>query len=152
MTIPSFRRSSAPKREETPRNRKRERFRGSRQSRGYGRDWELLRDKYFEAKKGICEECARRGYLEMGNVVDHIEPVKDAPDKRLEWGNLQVLCTTHHAGFKARIEDFARRTGQIELLQQWMHMPESRPAAFQIMRFGPLKGLLDNGEEPKEKT
>lgn len=91
MTIPSFRRSSAPKREETPRNRKRERFRGSRQSRGYGRDWELLRDKYFEAKKGICEECARRGYLEMGNVVDHIEPVKDAPDKRLEWGNLQVL-------------------------------------------------------------
>lgn len=150
MTIPSFRRSSAPKREEAKRDRKRERFRGSRQSRGYDREWELLRDAYFKAKKGICEECARRGYLEMGNVVDHIEPVKDAPDKRLDWDNLQVLCTPHHAGFKARIEEFARRTGQIGLLQQWMRLPESRPASFQILKFGPLKGLINGEEHEKE--
>ena len=149
MTIPSFRRSGAPKRQETKRERKRERFRGSRQSRGYDRDWELLRDEYFKAKKGICEECARRGYLEMGAVVDHIEPVKDSPDKRLDRDNLQVLCNPHHA-WKYRVEEFARRTGQIGLLQQWMRLPESRPVSFQILKFGPLKGLI-NGEDTEKE-
>jgi len=149
VTIPSFRRSGAPKRQETKRERKRERFRGSRQSRGDDRDWELLRDEYFKAKKGICEECARRGYLEMGAVVDHIEPVKDSPDKRLDRDNLQVLCNPHHA-WKYRVEEFARRTGQIGLLQQWMRLPESRPVSFQILKFGPLKGLI-NGEDTEKE-
>lgn len=142
MTIPSFRRSSAPKREEQPRDRKRERFRGSRQSRGYDRDWELLRDAYFKAKKGQCEECARRGYLEMGAVVDHLEPVKDAPEKRLDWNNLQILCVPHHSS-KYKLEEYARKTKQIHMLPQWCREPETRPAHFRIIKRGPLFGLFE---------
>ena len=152
MTIPSFRRSSAPKlgAKDGERVRKRERWRGSRQERGYDREWEVLRDAYFKEKKGICEECSRRGYLEMGAVVDHIEPVKDVPDKRLEWSNLQVLCGPHHA-WKYRCEEFARKTGQISLLGQWMREPETRPATFKILRYGPMKALFD-GEKHEEEA
>lgn len=146
MTIPTFRRSSAPKREERPRDRKRERFRGSRQSRGYDREWELLRDAYFKAKKGICEECARRGYLEMADVVDHLIPVVDAPDKRLDWNNLQTLCARHHSA-KYKWEVYARKTGEIDLLPQWCRQPETRPAQFRIIKRGPLRGLFEEDAE-----
>lgn len=151
MTIPSFRRSSAPKREEQPRDRKRERFRGSRQSRGYDREWELLAAEYRRAVKGQCEECRRRGFLTLADVVDHMVPVTDAPDRRLDWSNLDAQCHQHHNGLKRRIEDYARKTNALEMLPTWMKHPETRPIAFQIMKFGPLKALFD-GEDPEEKA
>lgn len=143
MTIPSFRRSSAPKRETRQRDRKKERWRGSRHERGYDAEWTALAAKYKKAVKGQCEECRRRGYLAFCDVIDHMEPVADNPDRRLDWSNLDALCHAHHNGLKRRIEDFARKTGQVSLLSRWMKFPETRPAQFQIMKRGPLEGLLD---------
>lgn len=149
MTIPSFRRSATPRsigREEGERDRKKERFRGSRHERGYDAEWTALSARYRKHVKGRCEECFRRGYQFHCDVVDHMIPIADRQDGRLDWNNLDALCHKHHNGLKRRMEDFARRTGQIELLPRWMKHPETRPAAFQIVKFGPLKGLLDEDQ------
>lgn len=146
MTIPSFRRSSAPKlgAKDGERVRKRERWRGSRQERGYDAEWTKLAAEYKRSVKGLCEECARRGYLEMGEAVDHIIPIKDDPSLRLERSNLQFLCRVHHGGWKARLEDYARKIGAIRLLPQWCKHPETRPIQFQILKRGPLTNLLED--------
>jgi 5-methylcytosine-specific restriction endonuclease McrA len=154
MTIPSFRRHAAPRlgANEGERVRKKEPYRGSRQSRGYDRDWELLAAKYKKAVKGRCEECARRGYLAFGDVVDHMEPITDNPERRLDWSNLDFLCHSHHNGLKRRIEEYARKTGATRLLSQWMKFPETRPIAFQIMKRGPLAELFDEESEAERSA
>lgn len=145
--IQTFRRLGAPRREEVKRDRSRERYRGSRQSRGYDRDWELLRDLYMLDVKGRCEECMRRGYLAMADDVDHIIPIKDRPELRLDWSNLQALCRIHHKGWKAKLEAYARKIGAIDLLPQWCRFPETRPAQFQILKRGPLAELFDGQDQ-----
>lgn len=145
MTIPSFRRSSVPKlgAADGQRDRKREKWRGSRQSRGYDREWELLSTDYKRSVKGQCEECRRRGYMQPCDVIDHMVPVADAPERRLERSNLDALCHVHHNGLKRRIEEYARKTGALTMLPIWMKHPETRPIAFQIMKRGPLGELFD---------
>lgn len=154
MTIPSFRRSSAPKlgAKDGERVRKRERWRGSRQERGYGREWEVLAAEYKKAVKGQCEECRRRGYLAPADVVDHMIPITDKPEVRLDWNALDCLCHSHHNGLKRRIEDYARKTGQLELIPRWMKHPETRPAQFQIMKRGPLAGLFDADQDEGRRS
>lgn len=126
------------------RDRSREKFRGSRQSRGYDGDWDRMRLQYkAEVTKGFCEECRRRGWQKVCDVIDHMIPVEDDPDRRLDWGNLDGLCHFHHNGFKRRIEVYARKIGAIAMLPQWIKFPETRPAQFQIVKFGPLKELFD---------
>lgn len=147
MTIPSFRRKSLPQlgSKEGRKDRKRERFRGSRHERGYDADWTKLAARYKKAVKGKCEECERRGYLYPADVVDHLEPVRDSPDKRLDWNNLQALCNKHHA-WKYKLEEYARKMRCITLLQQWCRLPETRPIQFQIRKRGPLGNIT--GDDP----
>lgn len=151
MTIPSFRRQSAPKlgAKDGERIRKGEKYRGSRQSRGYDADWEKLRHAYMQSVKRQCEECRRRGYLCLADDVDHIVPVQDEPDLRLEWTNLQALCRVHHKGWKAKMEGYARKIGAISLLPQWCRHPETRPSQFAILKRGPLAELFD-GEDREQ--
>lgn len=153
VTIPSFRRRSAPKlgAKDGERVRKREKFRGSRHERGYDADWTKLAADYKKSVKGRCEECARRGYLAVCDVIDHMIPVSDAPERRLDRANLDALCHAHHNGLKRRVEEYARRSGQIDMLPTWMKFPDMRPISFRIMKFGPLKGLID-GEKHQEKA
>jgi 5-methylcytosine-specific restriction endonuclease McrA len=148
VTIPSFRRQSAPKlgAKEGERVRKKEPFRGSRHERGYDAEWTKLAAKYKKAVRGRCEECARRGYLAFCDVVDHMIPITDRPERRLDWNMLDALCHTHHNGLKRRIEEYARKTGQIDLIPRWMKFPETRPAQFQIMKRGPLAELFDEDQ------
>lgn len=145
MTIPSFRRRTAPKlgAKDGERVRKRERWRGSRHERGYDAEWVALAAEYKKSVKGRCEECARRGYLETCDAIDHMEPVADNPDRRLDRSNLDALCHKHHNGLKRRIEEYARKTGAIRMLSIWMKNPETRPIQFQIMKRGPLASLFD---------
>jgi 5-methylcytosine-specific restriction endonuclease McrA len=49
--------------------------------------------------KFMCVKCGARHRLE----VDHIQPVRDAPERAFELDNLQVLCGACH-GAKTRIE------------------------------------------------
>ena len=52
--------------------------------------------------------CEAGGVFTAAEVVDHIVPVRDRPDLRLEPFNLQSLCRAHNAR-KATIEKKARR-------------------------------------------
>ena len=116
-----------------------EQKRGSRQERGYDSDWERERLVTIKAQGGLCQECLRRGYIAAFDVVDHIIPLRDAPHLRLSQPNLELMCNVHHNGLKRRIEAYARSTAQIKMLQRWMKHPETRPAQFQIVRYGPMK-------------
>lgn len=56
--------------------------------------WKVLRQVILERDGWQCRCCGtRRGRLE----VDHVEPVRNAPNKAFEPGNLQTLCSRCHA-------------------------------------------------------
>lgn len=136
-------RAKAPKVTGGEKDRTRERWRGSRHERGYGADWNRVRDEYKAATMGRCEECRRRGWARVCDVIDHMIPIEDAPERRLDLANLDALCHFHHNGWKRNLENYARKTGAILMLPQWVKFPETRPAHFQIVKFGPLKELFD---------
>lgn len=74
----------------------------SRQSRGYGADWEKVRLVVIERAKGLCERCQREGRVTAGKEVDHI--TSKAKARAMGWSqakadhprNLQFLCTPCH--------------------------------------------------------
>lgn len=72
--------------------RKYERDRGSASKRGYGREWQRIRDDYLD-RHPFCE--AEEGCTELATQVDHIDgggPRGDNSD-----ANLQALCARHHS-------------------------------------------------------
>lgn len=73
-----------------------DRRRGTSASRGYDAAWRRLR----EAKKRdepLCRRCLERGIVREMDLVDHIVPIEVAPERRLDWDNLQSMCTDCHA-------------------------------------------------------
>ena len=66
-----------------------------RHSRAVIRDrrWPALRLSAKRRDGWRCVQCGARGRLE----VDHIQPVRDAPELAFELKNLQTLCTSCHA-------------------------------------------------------
>lgn len=61
--------------------------------------WKSLRLLALRRDGFRCVKCGAKGRLE----VDHIAPVRDAPDLSYELGNLQSLCTPCHTR-KTRLE------------------------------------------------
>lgn len=118
--------------------REKQRYRGSRQSRGYDADWEKSRNAYMKKVGGICEECLRRGYVCEATDVDHVIPISERPDLRLDPENFDALCRDHHNGWKRRLEAYAKKNHLVDMLPQWVKFPDSRPVRFQIKRYGPL--------------
>jgi 5-methylcytosine-specific restriction protein A len=74
-----------------------ERFhpRPSTKERGYGPDWNKLRNEILVAEPN-CRDCARRGIDRLAQMVDHIEPIRVAPERRLDPTNCQPLCWSCH--------------------------------------------------------
>jgi 5-methylcytosine-specific restriction protein A len=74
----------------------------SRQSRGYGAQWEKIRKQVVKRDGGMCQECKRGGRVIAGREVDHI--VNKAKAKKMGWTddqidaltNLQLLCKPCH--------------------------------------------------------
>jgi 5-methylcytosine-specific restriction endonuclease McrA len=64
-----------------------------------GPRWKALRLQALRRDGWACVECGARHRLE----VDHIEPVRAAPERAFELANLQTLCGRCHAR-KTRIE------------------------------------------------
>lgn len=63
--------------------------RGSRQSRGYGRAHDKMRERVL-AEEPLCRECTRRGIIEPTTIADHIIPkAEGGSDDR---DNYQGLC------------------------------------------------------------
>lgn len=61
--------------------------------------WQVLRQEILERDGWKCRSCGARGRLE----VDHIKPVRNAPDRAFDKANLQSLCAPCHTR-KTRIE------------------------------------------------
>ena len=81
--------------------RNKDRFRGSSRDRGYDRDWEKLRA--LKAKLNpLCEDCEDEGRITPVDEVDHVIPIGDAPERRLDLTNLRSLCLSHHRQKTAR--------------------------------------------------
>lgn len=63
------------------------------------RRWQALRFLALRRDGFKCVACGARGRLE----VDHIAPVRDAPERAFDLDNLQSLCPACH-GAKTRLE------------------------------------------------
>ena len=124
----SFKKPDLPK-FTTRREREVDLRRGSRQSRGYDGQWDKLRLQHL-AKEPLCRECRARGYVFLAEMVDHIQPVKDRPDLRLDPENLQSICKQHHDTYKRWMESEARKLGDLSLLTKWFTDPSTRPPKF----------------------
>src|SRR5262245_53454982 len=69
--------------------------RASPGARGYGADWQTLRAAHLRAEP-YCRSCADDGITTLAAMVDHIESIAKAPDRRLDPTNLQSLCWPCH--------------------------------------------------------
>lgn len=70
------------------------------------RAWQAARQQQL-IEQPWCAFCERIGRLSPATVVDHIIPLAQAWDRRLDPSNLQSLCKQHHDRTKQRLE----RTG-----------------------------------------
>lgn len=69
--------------------------RGSARKRGYDWTWEKLRN-YYIWRNPICVLCEERGIIRAGEHIDHIIPIAEAPELRLDEANLRTLCQPCH--------------------------------------------------------
>ncbi|WP_367278260.1 HNH endonuclease [uncultured Alsobacter sp.] len=107
--------------------------RGSRHERGYDARWTRLRDRFLR-ENPLCAECLRCNRDQVADVVDHIQPVRDFPDKRLLKSNLQALCVACHAG-KTAMEQYAREIDLLDELPIWVADISARPLRFRPSGF-----------------
>lgn len=68
--------------------------RPSRHERGYDNDWQQLRAAHL-IRQPYCARCGA-----TATTVDHVIPIRKAPERRLDPTNLQSLCTACHSGWK----------------------------------------------------
>jgi 5-methylcytosine-specific restriction protein A len=84
--------------------------RGSTVQRGYDSTWRKLR-AWFLKQNPLCWFCAQNGRVTAASVVDHIEPISMAPDRRLDHANLRSSCKPCHDRHTATEQGFARKGG-----------------------------------------
>ena len=65
--------------------------------------WKRLRVEILRRDDYQCRSCGARGRLE----IDHIRPVRDAPELAYSPENLQALCVSCHSA-KTRAEVFGK--------------------------------------------
>lgn len=68
--------------------------RGSRQSRGYGAEWEQTRKRILSRDKGLCQVCLEESKLRPAKQVDHKVPKAEGGTD--EDNNLQAICVPCH--------------------------------------------------------
>jgi len=95
------------KKHEQALRRYQDRDRGTPQERGYDETWRKLR-AYVLRREPLCRFCSERGRTTPATVVDHIVPISQAPELRLEPSNLRALCESCHNARTAREQSFGR--------------------------------------------
>lgn len=75
--------------------------RGSAAARGYDWAWSRLRASVL-SRSPLCVMCQAQGRVTVANEVDHIVPIRLAPERRLDESNLQTLCKPCHSTKTAR--------------------------------------------------
>jgi len=92
----------------------------------YDHIWEKLSVR-FRRKNPFCRFCEQEGFeCQPADSVDHIIPLRHG-GPRLDWGNLQSLCSMHHYGRKFKFELKAEKIGDISLLKEWCADIKSAP-------------------------
>jgi len=81
-----------------------------------------------------CRYCRAAGDLTPAEVVDHIEPVRDAPDRAFDPENLQGLCKHCHDSLK-HSEEMVGYSRQVDAADGWPVDPR-HPANFSRRRGG----------------
>jgi len=71
-------------------------LRGTAADRGYDSHWRRLRNAFIK-RNPFCVHCYAKGMVTQATVVDHVTPHRGDPALRLDWENLQSLCTSCHA-------------------------------------------------------
>ena len=69
-------------------------YRGSRQDRGYGAEWERTRKRILRRDKGLCQVCLANGRYTPAKEVDHIH--HKAAGGTEDDANLQAICSPCH--------------------------------------------------------
>lgn len=69
--------------------------RGTSTARGYNYRWQKYRAGFL-ARNPLCLECKALGRVTLATDVDHIKPVRDAPELFWDPTNHQPLCGTCH--------------------------------------------------------
>jgi hypothetical protein len=96
--------------------------------RGLDERWRRLSIAY-RRQNPFCRFCVQEGNdAVLADVVDHIKPRREYPQLTHVWKNLEGLCRLHD-GLKARMENYARETKQLEQLPFWCEAIENRPKA-----------------------
>jgi 5-methylcytosine-specific restriction protein A len=88
----------------------------SRQSRGYGAQWDKLRKRILARDKHLCQPCRRKGKLTSGTEVDHITGKADGGTD--DEANLQAICTPCHRAKSA--EESGRPLRQRISVEEWL--------------------------------
>ena len=55
-----------------------------------------MRELIYRRDHGLCVQCRSKDIIKIGDVVDHIIPIRMDWSKRLEPTNLQTLCHACH--------------------------------------------------------
>jgi 5-methylcytosine-specific restriction enzyme A len=72
-------------------------LRGNSTQRGYDSLWKKLRLVALRRDNYLCAHCMKfDGRPIQATDVDHIVPIAEAPERRLDLDNLQCLCKKHH--------------------------------------------------------
>ncbi|MCU5226741.1 HNH endonuclease [Bacillus tropicus] len=58
--------------------------------------WKDMRELIYRRDHGLCVQCRSKDIIKIGDVVDHIIPIRVDWSKRLEPSNLQTLCHACH--------------------------------------------------------
>lgn len=75
-----------------PRPFKKREQRPNAHRRGYDAAWDKVRKRVLERDKYLCRYCLDKGILTPTNAVDHVIPIAERPDLRLDESNLKAAC------------------------------------------------------------
>jgi len=84
--------------------------RGSAASRGYDALWRRLRVQFLRQNPLCqCDDCAEGAIrMTLAEVVDHIIPIEERPDLRLDWSNLRAMSKRCHDRHTGRTRGYGR--------------------------------------------
>lgn len=88
----TFKRDVCP----TPRHGDYESGRANSTQRGYDSRWRRFRIIFLQ-RNPLCAHCTAEGRTVEAVEVDHITPLRVAPQRKYDLTNLQGLCKSHHS-------------------------------------------------------
>jgi 5-methylcytosine-specific restriction protein A len=62
----------------------------------HNKEWKIVREVAYTRDNGLCQDCLVRKKIKVGDVVDHIIPIKVNWLLRLVMSNLRTLCHACH--------------------------------------------------------